>query len=441
MIRINSIIGTVGLLLSVWTAELQASFNPETMTSVTGIAPNNMLGLCSCLPNAACQRDQGIEKLTAVLAALRNSISKYGNGMSNCIGMDSLMGMGLISPNTGTECLDIWLKAINPFQVLTSPPKGGSFNTCAEFQKSLLGMLNLRLTGGYSAIEEYLATKPPASGCECNNMPFGPSMIPGASVMSSGCGPMMNPLMPSSSPGGCGPSMPKMNPFSGPGPMAGGLFGMPCGQESPIMGEFGALGCSNANIIDNLTFLKGNKPQCCPEPQKRPRIDMQNVPGPLNVSMGGCCTSDLILNALKQQQMQQPAVPQSFSNECPIGATALMGTVDFARQAAFQRQPVCKCSPPPQGTQVFLGGCCADEGKGFSGLASLGLMGLGGGYEQNPMPSMPSMPDMGCGCNNSTKILDDIMRNTPQGFSGGNSCMGRTAGELASLSALQLGGC
>ncbi|KAI5161640.1 hypothetical protein NEAUS03_1700, partial [Nematocida ausubeli] len=186
MINIRGIISiaTLALLLCGQIAKA-GSFEGE-VESMTGLSQGSVLGLCNCFPNASCQNNN-LEKLAAAIRSIRKTMMKIGNP-SQCLEPEMLMSMGVIPPNTGTECLDILIKSINPFQILSAentPKLASSYNSCAEFHKSLLGMLNLRLTGGYAAMNDYMSMKSPNA---CGNSSFIGFGNPSGDFGPCGCG-------------------------------------------------------------------------------------------------------------------------------------------------------------------------------------------------------------------------------------------------------------
>lgn len=128
--------------------------------------PGVLSSLCSCLPESVCQgraeEKRKYERLMKLIFSLRE-LAQRGLYPSNC--QEIQEGWQLPShvlANGSTECIDLWLKAINPFAVLSKPASefstqgGSSFSACNEFQNVMGNLLSLRLSEGYSAIEEYL---------------------------------------------------------------------------------------------------------------------------------------------------------------------------------------------------------------------------------------------------------------------------------------------
>ncbi|KAI5185747.1 hypothetical protein NEHOM01_1039, partial [Nematocida homosporus] len=203
-----------------------------------GINSNSIMTLCNCLPDPVCKsRDKNFEQLVKLIASIRE-LMLVGGSPSQCSGSWNLPPH--ILNNGGTECLDLWLKTINPFAVLSqtagSGQTGANFNVCNEFHNALSNLLSMKLSGTYSVLEEYLngrAGLSSSSGCMGGGSMFGP-------------GPAM---------GGCGSdgfSVPSMVGFGGfNGRMTGGLGdSIGCGATPYGMGV--GLWGTNLGLPTNL---------------------------------------------------------------------------------------------------------------------------------------------------------------------------------------------
>ncbi|KAI5192904.1 hypothetical protein NEMIN01_2279 [Nematocida minor] len=388
------------LYCSMVSAEMTADLMAEV---IGGVSPSNMMGLCSCLPKATC-KNKNLDKLAAVILSLKEAITKYGAkaNMSQCYDANTLMQMGLIPQNTGTECLDIWLNAINPFKILTTPNSQitGSFNTCEEFHKILVGILNLRLPEGYAAIEGYLANKAQNQPMPMQPLPAQPFPFPPFPGQTGACS--------NNGPWGGAPGM-----FSPP--MFGGMGGQSSCGSGAAFGEFE--GFSPSNLIDILSFHKANT--SCPvngelgPMQCKPSNNDMN-PGPMRVSLNSCCSEGpdinaIMMNALREQQqikqMRQPGA-------CPINPAVLMGVAEAVHMNALTQQP-CKNKPndiygdgslPPM--KVTMGGCCRNEGMLGGSLFGGGMNGW------NSNLGLPSGLGMGMGSGGSGNIcaMEELMK-------------------------------
>lgn len=170
-----ALIAHVAFLLS---ASLVAAFSggPFDSSSLGGI--QGLAGLCGCLPDVACKSTtKNLEKLIKLVAQIKE-LQVQGVTPSQCASLSGWSIPKQALGSAGTECLDLWLRTINPFYVLNQPPSdwvnsgatggggaqghGGSvntFNACAEFQRALSNLLSLKLSGTYALIEDYLADK------------------------------------------------------------------------------------------------------------------------------------------------------------------------------------------------------------------------------------------------------------------------------------------
>ncbi|KAI5132047.1 hypothetical protein NEAUS04_0032 [Nematocida ausubeli] len=464
MINIKSIISIATLALLLCGQIAKAGSFEAGVESMTGLPQGGVLGLCNCFPNASCQNNN-LEKLAAAIRSIRKTVMKMGNP-SQCLEPEMLMSMGVIPPNTGTECLDILIKSINPFQILSAentPKLASSYNSCTEFHKSLLGMLNLRLTGGYAAMNDYMSMKnmPNACGnssfigfgnpsgdfgaCGCGSSLLGgmggmsqPSMcsggMPQPSMCSGGLGGMGGIPQPSMCSGGM-PSMPQPSMCSGGmGGLGslGGLGGMgspcPCGmggmpQQNSCaggmsgMGEFSSLGMPSG-IIDVITQLKENS--VCPPPSYKKCLEETdpNAPGPTNVRIGNCCGPDLnamMIRSIQQQQEQMFERPK----ECPLSPPIMMGMIGATQIGNAYQRSLKDCQKAISNTlpttQVTMGCPCEDKCQsGMNPSLFNTNLGLSPGLDID-LSSCPRVP-----------------------FNAGGPCMKETAGEMAKLTALQM---
>ncbi|KAI5182597.1 hypothetical protein NEIRO03_0261 [Nematocida sp. AWRm78] len=466
MINIKVVISTLALSLVFYGRVVKAG----AIESMVGIPQENILGLCSCLPNAACKRDENIEKLSAIIRETKKAIMRFGSSSAQCLDMDMLMNMGLIPQNTGTECLDALIRTINPFQVLTAETVPASYNTCFEFKKALLSMLNLRLTGGYAAIKEYMALKSPQPN-QCGNSSFigfgnsrgdmGSSCGCGSSDLFGGIGSGVSPMMSSSCSGGMGggigsgvspmmssscgcgtgggmgggigsgvsPIMPSSCGCGTGGGMGGGIGSgvspmMPstCSSGMPGMGEFSSLGgnCLSSGITDIIAQMKANN--TCPENVTNQCKKVNEILNSqrTNVTLGGCCNSDL--NAMMLRSLQEQPIPEKKNpTECPLNPASMIGILGAAQCENSFQQKLNECSKPAppcsQATQVSLGGCCDEcEQKGIGQGLNLWNTNLG------------LTPGLGMN-------LGACGNTQPKSY----PCMNDVAGEMAKLSALHYG--
>ncbi|KAI5125370.1 hypothetical protein NEPAR03_0045 [Nematocida parisii] len=422
MINIKVVISTLALSLVFYGGVVKAG----AIESMVGIPQENILGLCSCLPNAACKRDENIEKLSAIIRETKKAIMRFGSSSAQCLDMDMLMNMGLIPQNTGTECLDALIRTINPFQVLTAETVPASYNTCFEFKKALLGMLNLRLTGGYAAIKEYMALKSPQPN-QCGNSSFigfgnsrgdmGSSCGCGSSDAFGGIGSGVQPMMPSPCSGGIGGGM-----GGGIGSGVQPMMPSSCSGGLPGMGEFSSLGgnCLSSGITDIIAQMKANN--TCPENVTNQCKKVNEILNSqrTNVTLGGCCNSDL--NAMMLRSLQEQSIPEKKNpTECPLNPASMIGILGAAQCENSFQQKLNECSKPAppcsQATQVSLGGCCDD-------------------YEQKEIGQGLNLWNTNLGVTPGLGMNLGACGNTqPKSY----PCMNDVAGEMAKLSALHYG--
>lgn len=435
MIKLRTVVTKLAFLLVLYSIPLKASSSGDLMRSHIGIPSGNLLGLCSCLPNAACEKDKGVDRLAALIASLRESLGKFGD-MSQCMDMDTLMSLGLIPQNTGGECLDIWLQAINPFRVLQTQnmPKtmaAGSYNTCYEFKNALLNTLNLRLTGGWSAIEEYLASKqmntnpsticsgPPApqmcgpspmtsglsAGQICGSSPF-------ASGMGSGCS--NNNLFGSSGFGGLN--------FSGSSGSRGGLG----------MGEFSGLGCQQPSSGSSDIFACINRNGSGSGPSSggmggQMQINGSiNLPPPTNIAI---CDDPSANNSCSSfgrgSQNLKFGGFGSKSSDCS-DPNALLGALNLIRSGGSCNQLM----KSPMNSMPFDMGRSTDVSVGCND-----------GSAPSCSPSMGMGMGMGMGSSSPVFKLDELMKRSISSSNICNSRMNGVSDNLANLNVLHFGGC
>jgi len=155
------------------TASLANAASPLSLVLGTSGVGGNLLGLCNCLPEQVCKggvlgsNTKEVEYLTKLVGSIREMVIQ---GSSPTMCRASAGGTWPISSqmlsNGGTECLDAWIKTINPFSILTmsggqlaAAGKAANFNVCEEFNTSLSNLLALHLTGAYNAVNQYLNYK------------------------------------------------------------------------------------------------------------------------------------------------------------------------------------------------------------------------------------------------------------------------------------------
>lgn len=429
MIMIRATRNTV-LFLVIFTGGIFSS-NIQDLFGASASSPSSgsLIGLCSCLPDTSC-KDKNMEKLIQVISTVKKAVEKYKSVGSDCIDSNTLINMGLVPPTVGTECLDLWLNSINPFKVLTetnTPKLAEKYNTCEEFHKSLLGMLNLRLTGGYNAIENYLATKAQPSPMSSSCLGTNPLRSPFDSMggMGSMCGA-----------GG-------MSSMGGMGGYMGNL--LPCSSSS--MGEFGQI-CpqtGSSSLIDTLASLKANS-QCACSQDGQSLFGGSNVEntdinvGGMNIVMGGCCDQDLttvMANAIKQQRKKR-AIAQA-SSFCPVNSYEMKSVLDSIRAETMKEVEISRkkaefdCYPQ---TKVSMSPFCGEGGASGSSPCLW-----------NTNLGVPSGLGLELGsCNNQNiGLLDTILRNRGLLFNsmGPNGpCTGPPGNkQLTNLTAMQTFGC
>ncbi|KAI5188468.1 hypothetical protein NECID01_0099 [Nematocida sp. AWRm77] len=228
---------------------------------------NGLLGVADCLPDPVCkENEQNSEQLAQVVLSLRELIKQQKSTMC----LPELPPQMMAS--SGTECLDTWVKTLNPFSVLNASVSdlknredaagkqgAASFNACEEFNTGLRKLLDLHLTGAYGGMAQHMNTQAslaPQCNCQGNNM-FG-----GMGGLSLGGGsqafPGTNPLM-----GGMGSSSNCLGGMGGIGGMTGGMAGASlggagCGDASNLLGMLGGSACGQ-NGSSMLGFGQGSQ--------------------------------------------------------------------------------------------------------------------------------------------------------------------------------------
>ncbi|KAI5170964.1 hypothetical protein NEFER03_0366 [Nematocida sp. LUAm3] len=327
----------------------------------SGLNGQTLSGLCNCLPSEICQSNkQNIAKLIQLVNDLK-MLKMQGASATQC----SMMPEWNINPSQfssgGTECLDIWANALNPFSILDNMPgmnnngqqqPAKDFNVCETFQNALSNLLALKLSGVHNILDDHRQKQQ--------------------------CAPQMNPLTGA----GCAQNMimsrPPMNsscssPFGGSG-QDSSMGGFPSGSSGKCS-VIRSPSCPGGNSLLKL-FGLGGTGGC--EPQRTQGMSM--LSGLMNNGGQSSCGSGM--GGMGQQSPCSSGMGGMGQSPCSSGMGGMGQQSPCGSGMGFNMWGSGNQLQLPKIESEAMGQCNCDGGSGMGGMSqqspcSSGMGGMG----------------------------------------------------------------